>query len=113
MKYIVLLGDGMSDEPIAELGGKTPLEAAKTPNMDRLSQTGKIGLAATVPEGYPPGASLLDERKLWRQRRSRNTCPLPMPRTQSRLSARTPDPFLDIFSICRYDGSVKILSICL
>ncbi len=58
MKYIILLGDGMSDEPIAELGGKTPLEAAKTPNMDRLSQTGIIGLAATVPEGYPPGSDV-------------------------------------------------------
>jgi 2,3-bisphosphoglycerate-independent phosphoglycerate mutase len=58
MKYIILLGDGMSDEPIAELGGKTPLEVAKTPNMDRLSQLGKIGLAATVPEGYPPGSDV-------------------------------------------------------
>jgi len=58
MKYIVLLGDGMSDEPIAELGDKTPLEAAKTPNMDRLARNGKIGLAATVPEGYPPGSDV-------------------------------------------------------
>ena len=58
MKYIILLGDGMSDEPIAELGGKTPLEVAATPNMDRLSQRGKIGLAATVPEGYPPGSDV-------------------------------------------------------
>lgn len=58
MKYIILLGDGMSDEPIAELGGKTPLEVAKTPNMDRLSQTGKVGLAATVPDGYPPGSDV-------------------------------------------------------
>ena len=58
MKYIILLGDGMSDEPIAELGGKTPLEVAKTPNMDSLSQLGKIGLAATVPEGYPPGSDV-------------------------------------------------------
>ncbi len=58
MKYIILLGDGMSDEPISELGGKTPLEVAKTPNMDRLSQQGTIGLAATVPEGYPPGSDV-------------------------------------------------------
>ncbi len=58
MKYIILLGDGMSDEPIGELGGKTPLEVAVTPNMDRLSQIGKIGLAATVPEGYPPGSDV-------------------------------------------------------
>ena len=58
MKYIILLGDGMSDEPIGELGGKTPLEVAATPNMDRLSQRGKIGLSATVPEGYPPGSDV-------------------------------------------------------
>lgn len=58
MKYIVLLGDGMSDEPIAELGGKTPLEVARTPHMDRLSQNGRIGLAATVPDGYPPGSDV-------------------------------------------------------
>jgi 2,3-bisphosphoglycerate-independent phosphoglycerate mutase len=58
MKYIVLLGDGMSDEPNAELGGKTPLEVAKTPNMDRLCREGKTGLAATVPAGYPPGSDV-------------------------------------------------------
>ncbi len=58
MKYIILLGDGMSDEPVAEIGGKTPLEIAKTPYMDQLSQIGKIGLAATVPEGYPPGSDV-------------------------------------------------------
>ncbi len=58
MKYIVLLGDGMSDEPNEQLGGKTPLEVAHTPNMDRLAQTGKIGLAATVPSGYHPGSDV-------------------------------------------------------
>jgi len=58
MKYIILLGDGMSDEPIAELGDKTPLEVAKTPNMDRLARNGKIGLAATVPAGYSPGSDV-------------------------------------------------------
>lgn len=58
MKYIVLLGDGMSDEPNAELGGKTPLEVAKTPNMDRLCKEGKTGLAVTVPAGYPPGSDV-------------------------------------------------------
>jgi 2,3-bisphosphoglycerate-independent phosphoglycerate mutase len=58
MKYIVLLGDGMADEPNAELGGKTPLEVAATPNMDRLSQRGRIGLAATVPAGFHPGSDV-------------------------------------------------------
>lgn len=58
MKYIVLVGDGMSDYPIAELGNKTPLEFAKTPNMDFLASKGKIGLAKTIPEGCPPGSDV-------------------------------------------------------
>ena len=58
MKYIVLLGDGMSDEPVAELGGKTPLQVAATPNMDRLAKTGTIGLAETVPADYHPGSDV-------------------------------------------------------
>lgn len=58
MKYLVLLGDGMADEPNPELNGKTPLEAARTPNMDRLCRCGQVGLAATVPQGYPPGSDV-------------------------------------------------------
>lgn len=56
MKYVVVLGDGMADRPIEELGGKTPLEAARTPYMDLLSSKGEIGLAATIPEGMKPGS---------------------------------------------------------
>jgi 2,3-bisphosphoglycerate-independent phosphoglycerate mutase len=58
MKYLVLLGDGMSDEKLAELGGKTPLQAAHTPNMDMMARRGRIGLAQTVPSGYPPGSDV-------------------------------------------------------
>ncbi len=58
MKYIVLLGDGMSDEPNAELGGKTPLQVAATPYMDQLCQRSRVGLASTVPEGYHPGSDV-------------------------------------------------------
>jgi 2,3-bisphosphoglycerate-independent phosphoglycerate mutase len=58
MKYIVLLGDGMSDKKLDELGGRTPLMAAKTPNMDFMARRGKLGLARTVPEGYPPGSDV-------------------------------------------------------
>lgn len=58
MKYILLVGDGMGDEPIAELGGKTPLEAAKTPMCDRLAKEGELLLVRTVPEGYPPGSDV-------------------------------------------------------
>lgn len=56
MKYIVVLGDGMADEPIEELSNKTPLEYAATPCMDELSKKGKIGLVHTIPEGMSPGS---------------------------------------------------------
>jgi len=58
MKYIVLLGDGMSDEPLAAHGGKTPLEMAATPAMDRLAQKGEIGLCQTIPAGMDPGSDV-------------------------------------------------------
>ncbi len=56
MKYIVVLGDGMADEPIESLGGKTPLAYANTPMMDELAGKGEIGLAHTIPEGMSPGS---------------------------------------------------------
>jgi 2,3-bisphosphoglycerate-independent phosphoglycerate mutase len=55
-KIIVLLGDGMADEPVPELGNKTPLEVAKTPNMDALASKGVMGLARTIPAGIAPGS---------------------------------------------------------
>ncbi|MCK4536931.1 MAG: cofactor-independent phosphoglycerate mutase [Desulfuromonadales bacterium] len=58
MKHIILLGDGMADEPIAELGGMTPLEKAHTPNMDALAQKGVLGVVETVPKGFPPGSDV-------------------------------------------------------
>ena len=58
MKYVVLLGDGMSDRAIAGLDGRTPLQAAKTPNMDFMARRGTLGLAQTVPAGYPPGSDV-------------------------------------------------------
>ena len=56
MKYIVVLGDGMADEPIESLGGKTPLEYAGTPEMDALAARSEIGLLHTIPEGMSPGS---------------------------------------------------------
>jgi 2,3-bisphosphoglycerate-independent phosphoglycerate mutase len=58
MKFVILLGDGMADYPIESLGGQTPLQAAHKPNMDLLALEGKSGLAATVPEGKPPGSDV-------------------------------------------------------
>ena len=56
MKYIVILCDGMADEPLEELDGRTPLEAARTVNMDRLAADSEIGMVRTVPEGMAPGS---------------------------------------------------------
>lgn len=56
MKYIIVLGDGMADEPIDALGGKTPLEVAKKDTMDALAKKGEIGIAYMVPEGMSPGS---------------------------------------------------------
>ena len=56
MKYIVVLGDGMADEPIEALGNKTILEYANTPCMDRLSKMSEIGMVNTIPEGMSPGS---------------------------------------------------------
>jgi 2,3-bisphosphoglycerate-independent phosphoglycerate mutase len=56
MKYVIVLGDGMADEPIGELEGKTPLEYADTPMMDQLSKLSEIGLVHTIPEGMKPGS---------------------------------------------------------
>ncbi len=58
MKYIIVLGDGMADEPIAALGDKTPLQVANTPYMDWLAQNGRCGLLATVPNGFAPGSEI-------------------------------------------------------
>ncbi len=58
MKYIVILGDGMADEPLPELGGKTPLEHAKTPNLDRMTVTGACGMLRTIPEGFEAGSDI-------------------------------------------------------
>ena len=58
MKVLVLLGDGMSDEPCRELDGKTPLEAAAIPNMDLMARQGQVGLVHTVPAGLPPGSDV-------------------------------------------------------
>lgn len=58
MKYIVLQGDGMADWPVAELGNKTPLEYARTPNMDRIAAQGILGLTHTIPDGFPSGSDV-------------------------------------------------------
>ncbi|MBO4804478.1 MAG: cofactor-independent phosphoglycerate mutase [Paludibacteraceae bacterium] len=58
MKYLIILGDGMADEPIASLNNKTILQAANIPTMDKLAALGRNGLLATVPAGFHPGSEI-------------------------------------------------------
>ncbi|MGD0073199.1 MAG: cofactor-independent phosphoglycerate mutase [Candidatus Binataceae bacterium] len=58
MKYIIIHGDGMGDWPCDELGGRTPLDAARKPNMDLVATRGELGLVATIPKGMPPGSDV-------------------------------------------------------
>lgn len=58
MKKIIILGDGMADEPCEQLGGLTPIEAANTPALDYLASKGRNGLLSTVPAGFSPGSEI-------------------------------------------------------
>jgi len=58
MKYVVIVGDGMADYPVASLGGETPLMVAKTPHLDWMVENGEIGLVRTVPDGFNPGSEI-------------------------------------------------------
>jgi 2,3-bisphosphoglycerate-independent phosphoglycerate mutase len=58
MKYVVLVPDGCADEPLAELGDRTPLEAAHMPNLAALAARGEVGLTDVIPEGLPPGSDV-------------------------------------------------------
>src|SRR3989337_2714824 len=56
MKYVLIVGDGMADYPVPELGNMTPLQAAYKPNMDAIAAKGQSGLLRTVPEDLNPGS---------------------------------------------------------
>ena len=58
MKYVLLVGDGMADRPLKELDDKTPLEVARTPNMDYIVKNGQIGRVSTVPAGMEPASDV-------------------------------------------------------
>jgi len=58
MKYAIIIPDGAADDPLKELGGKTPFEVAHTPHMDAIAMTGRLGLARTVPDGFESGSDV-------------------------------------------------------
>jgi 2,3-bisphosphoglycerate-independent phosphoglycerate mutase len=95
MKLAVILGDGMADWPIDELGGKTPLEAANHPAMDRLARDGEFGLVKTIPDGMNPGSDTAnlavfgyDPRRYYSGRSPLEACSLGIRLDESDVSYR-------------------------
>ena len=58
MKYAIIIPDGAADEPLKELGSKTPLEVAQTPNIDAIANAGRQGMVRTVPQGFESGSDV-------------------------------------------------------
>jgi 2,3-bisphosphoglycerate-independent phosphoglycerate mutase len=58
VKYVIILPDGAADEPLEQLGGRTPLAAARIPHMDWIARTGRLGRVVTIPDGYAPGTDV-------------------------------------------------------
>lgn len=107
MKYIIILGDGMADEPIPELDNKTPLQAANTPTIDWLAYNGRLGMLHTVPNGYTPGSEIANLAllgynipKVFEGRGSLEAASMGIEIEQNQLAARCN-------LICVQDGKIK------
>lgn len=107
MKHIIVLGDGMADTPIKELGYRTPLQAAHTPTMDFLAKNGRVGRLITVPEGYAPGSEIAnlsvlgyDVNEVFEGRGSLEAASMGIPINNNEMAMRCN-------LICIEDGKIK------
>ena len=107
MKYIIVLGDGMADEPIVELGNKTPLQVASTPMLDLLAKNGRVGMLSTVPKGFHPGSEIAnlsvlgyDVAKVFEGRGSLEAASMGIPIESDEMAMRCN-------LICIEDGKIK------
>lgn len=93
MKYVIILPDGASDEPLPELGNRTPLEAARIPNMDRIAREGRLGRIVTIPEGFGAGTDAGTLTLMGYDPRRYHTGRAPMEALAQRVSA-SPDQLI-------------------
>jgi 2,3-bisphosphoglycerate-independent phosphoglycerate mutase len=107
MKYIIILGDGMSDYPIEKLNNQTPLMVARTPSIDALCRKGRTGRLITVPEDMPPGSEVAnlavlgyDVRKVYQGRGVLEAASMSVPLKKTDLAMRCN-------IICIEDGKIK------
>ena len=107
MKHIIILGDGMADWPCEELGGKTPLQYAKTPYMDLLARKGITGMLKTVQDGFQPGSEVAnssilgyDQEKVYEGRG-------PLEAASIGVELNDNDMAISCNLICIEDGKIK------
>ena len=106
MKYVIILGDGMSDEPLDALGGKTPLAYAHTPTLDNLSKKSRLGMVKTIPNGMSPGSDTanlsvlgFDPQKYYSGRSPLEALSIGAPMTEGDIAIR-----LNLVTISAEDG---------
>src|SRR5688500_19217211 len=107
MKYAIIIPDGAADEPLKELGGKTPLEVAKTPNMDRVVAEGRMGLVRTVPEGFESGSDVATMCLLGYAPRKYHTGRAPLEAAAQRIPLTSSDWVFRCNLVTVQDGIMK------
>jgi 2,3-bisphosphoglycerate-independent phosphoglycerate mutase len=107
MKYLILQPDGVADWPIAELGDRTPLEYARTPNMDYLAGCGVLGMAHTIPKGCPPGSDVGTMSILGYDPRQYHTGRSPIEAASMGVELRPDDVAFRCNLVCIEDGTMR------
>src|ERR1700742_3073112 len=107
MKYAIIIPDGAADEPLKELNGKTPLEAAHTPNMDRIAMDGRQGLATTVPAGFESGSDVATMCLLGYDPKKYHTGRAPLEAAAQRIPLSSADWVFRMNLVTVVDGIMK------
>ena len=107
MKYAIIIPDGAADEPLKELGGKTPLEVARTPNMDRIVAEGRMGLVRTVPDGFESGSDVATMCLLGYAPRKYHTGRAPLEAAAQRIPLTSSDWVFRCNLVTVQDGIMK------
>jgi len=107
MKYAIIIPDGAADEPLAELGGRTPLEVARIPNMDRVAMEGRQGLVRTIPAGFEAGSDVAIMSLLGYSARQYHTGRAPLEAAAKRIPLSPTDWVFRCNLVTVVDGIMK------
>src|SRR6478672_13242826 len=107
MKYAIIIPDGAADEPLKELGGMTPFEAANIPNMDRVAMEGRQGTARTIPDGFESGSDVAIMSLLGYDPRRYHTGRAPLEAAAQRIPLSSTDWVFRCNLVTVIDGIMK------